>query len=267
MRITAVSTRILALMMGLGVIALRADPSPAKPSVVPRATLDPRASLVLHSMSDYLKTAKSFSFNAEIMYDDVGPSGQKIAFQARTAVSLRRPNRFYVEQIADTGSRQLWFDGQQLTLLDPLRNTYAVEPAAGNTDKALDHLITILHFTPPLSDFLYEDPARVLSKNTTHGFDVGISTVDEARCQHLAFVGNAIDWQIWVENGKQRVPRKLVITYKTLPGAPQLIATLSHWDFTSRLPDSLFQADIPPGVTQLEFLKAGDFSSPAARQH
>jgi hypothetical protein len=65
-----------------------------------------------------------------------------------------------------------------------------------------------------------------------------------------------IDWQIWIEDGKQLVPRKIVITYKTMPGSPQFTAVLSEWDLKTRLPESIFTADIPAdqGITKIEFL-------------
>ena len=38
-------------------------------------------------------------------------------------------------------------------------------------------------------------------------------------CRALAFVEKDIDWQIWIEDGPQLIPCKLVITYKTRPVA------------------------------------------------
>ena len=70
-----------------------------------------------------------------------------------------------------------------------------------------------------------------------------------------AFVQEAIDWQIWIEQGKQRVPRKLAITYKLRPGAPQYVALLSDWDLSTPIAESLFTADIPEGTAQISFLK------------
>lgn len=69
---------------------------------------------------------------------------------------------------------------------------------------------------------------EVLAKaNVLFGFSVGVTQVEGVRCHHFAFVEQDIDWQIWIEDGTQWVPRKLVITYKTLPGAPQSTAVLS----------------------------------------
>lgn len=246
-----------------GVAAEHSGSRPPIPEVVIEASADQW----LKSMSDYLKTSKSYSFHADIMYDDMMPSGQKISVTANSDLTLRRPNGIFVHQTADTGIKRLWFDGKQITLFDPVTHRYAVEPLAGNTDKALDHLIRILNFTPPLSDFLFEDPAKALRKNSRYGFVVGNSLVNGIPCKHLAFVDPQVDWQIWIEEGRLPLPRKLVIHYKTLPGAPQFIATLSNWDFTTRLPDSLFQAKIPENALKIEFMKAGQSTPPTVQKN
>jgi hypothetical protein len=248
---------LLALITGLPSLPCRALADSAKAGTHPLVSIEEAAKKSVQAMSDYLKASKSFSFRADIQYDDVLPSGQKIAFSAQSEISLRRPNGIQATQLSDTGVRQLWFNGKQLTLLDPVRNTYAIESVSGNTDQALDHMINQLHFTPPRSDFLYEDPAKALTKNAVHSFVVGSSEVNGVPCQHLAFVDKLIDWQLWIETGKVPLPRKLIITYKTLPSSPQFIATLSDWDFSTRLPDSLFQAEIPVNAVKLPFMKEG----------
>jgi hypothetical protein len=254
---------LLALILYLTTISWPAIADPAKAVTLPKVSIEETAKKSLHTMSEYLKASKSFSFHADIQYDDVLPSGQKIAFSAESEISLRRPNGLQASQVSDTGTRQLWFNGKQLILLDPVRNTFAVEPVSGNTDQALDHMINQLHFTPPLSDFLYEDPAKALGKNAVHGFVVGSSEVNGVPCQHLAFVDKLIDWQLWIETGKIPLPRKLIITYKTLPSSPQFVATLSNWDFSTRLPDSLFQANIPANAIKLPFMKEGQAKTPS----
>ena len=41
-------------------------------------------------------------------------------------------------------------------------------------------------------------------------------------CHHLAFEQATIDWQLWIDAGKDPLPRKLVITYKTEDEVPQV---------------------------------------------
>jgi len=228
--------------------------APAAATVTPQVSA--QADRILQDMSDYLKAAKEFSVRAEILYDDLLPSGQKLLFSGRNDIAVHRPDRLYSHSTGDTGEKRLWFDGKQITLLDDRHGVYATEKAPGTIDATLDHLIKELRFTPPLSDLLYSDPHTVLRRGTLYGFHVGISDVGGHRCHHLAFIENSVDWQIWIDDGLMRVPRKLAITYKTLPGAPQFIATLTDWNFTARFADSVFVPALPPSAQRIEFLKA-----------
>ena len=147
------------------------------------------------------------------------------------------------------------YDGKTVTLLEGGSNYYSSVKAAPTIDKMLDELMKEHGFSPPLSDFLYDDPYNILMKNVHASIYIGLGDVNGVTCHHLAFVEKYIDWQIWIEDGKQKLPRKLVITYKTMPRAPQYIAVLSDWNFTKSFPDSLFRAEIPAKAVQVEFLK------------
>jgi hypothetical protein len=224
----------------------------------PTVGVDPRADQLLRAMGDSLKAAKGFSFHAEIKVDDVQASGEKIQFGATNDITVRRPDRIYAKYEADTDRKRFWYDGQTVTLYDGVHNVYATEKVPRNIDATLDYLSEQLGFNPPLSDFLYSDPAAVLRQDAISGSDLGETDVDGVSCHHLAFVEKNIDWQIWIETGKAYLPRKFVITYKTDPGAPQFVAVLSAWDFTTPLSDSLFSADLLPGAELITFLKAAE---------
>ena len=238
-----------------------ASPPEAKPGAAPLPQVSEQADRLLHDMSDYLKAANEFTFRAHILYDDILPSGQKILFSGLNDVAVHRPGRLYSHGSSDAGDKRLWYDGKQVTLFDERHAVYATEKAPRTIDATLDFLIGELRFTPPLSDLLYSDPYSVLRRNTLFGFHVGVNDIDGHRCHHLAFVERNIDWQVWIDDGLMRVPRRLAITYKTLPGAPQFIATLTDWNFNARFADSIFAPSLPPAATKIEFLKV---AKPAA---
>jgi len=207
-------------------------------------------------MGAYLKAAQQYSFHAEITHDDILPSGQKIQLAGVYDAAVRRPDRVYTEYSGDAAARRFWYDGKSITLYEPMLNVYATEPAKPTFDATLEDLVGVLGFAPPLSDLMTSDPGATLRKNVLFGLYVGVTDVDGVRCHHLAFVEQHIDWQIWIEDGTQWVPRKLVITYKSIPGAPQFSAVLSEWDFATRSPDALFEPQLPDDVSRISFLSA-----------
>jgi hypothetical protein len=95
-----------------------------------------------------------------------------------------------------------------------------------------------------------------------YGIYHGTSEIDGRECHSLAFVGNEIDWQIWIDAGPRPAPCKLVITYLTRPAKPQFSAVFTDWDFSPHIAPSRFVADLPPGAEEIPF----KLESTASRQ-
>ena len=244
---------LLCWVAGCGVISV-AETQSTEAEEMP--VIDPRTDKLLQAMGDYLKTAKQYSFHAEITFDELLPSGQKIQYAASNDVAVHRPDRIYAEQQSDLGGKRFWYYGKNITLMDVNLGVYATESVPDNIDDAMDHLMEKFGFSPPLVDLVYQNPYDTLIENVEFGFYVGLHNVEGVRCHHLAFVQKYIDWQIWIEDGKHMVPRKLTITYKTVPESPQFTAVLSEWDLDARLPDALFNADLTSteNLEKIEFL-------------
>jgi hypothetical protein len=227
-------------------------------ATVPSSAVNPGALAVaeeagrlLKDMGAYIGSAEQFTFHADITFDQVLPSGQKLQFASAEDVALKRPGRLYVEWKGDLGTRHLWYDGKSVTLYDPTMPFYASEAAPPEIDSTLDKLIAEFDFSPPLVDFLYRDPYEAVRGNVRYAFDLGRNDVSGRSCRTLAFVEKDIDWQIWIENGPQLTPCKLVITYKTRPAQPQFTAIFSGWDFAPRIAESVFAPTLPPGSEKI----------------
>ena len=193
--------------------AAPATSPPAANSAAPAVA--EQADRLLKQMGDYVGSAQQFTFHADIAFDHVLPSGQKLQYSASEDVALQRPGGLYVEWSGDLGDRQFWYNGTSITLYDPSTPFYANEAAPAEMDGMLDKLVTQLNFSPPLVDFLYHDPYRSIRGNVQYGFYLGLNDVNGRSCHTLAFVEKDIDWQIWIDTGPQLTPCKLVITYKT----------------------------------------------------
>lgn len=221
----------------------------------PKPVIEPRARAILKEMGDYLKTAPAFTFHSEVAYDQVLATGQKLQFGASTDVAVRRPNRLRAERRGDLENRQFWYDGKSVTMLDVNENVYATFAAPPVIDAALDFAMETYRISAPLADLLYTDPYTTLIEKVESGFYAGLHSVGGVRCHHLAFTQKNVDWQIWIEDGKQLVPRKVVITYKNVPGSPQFTAVISKWDFNVRLANRLFVFIAPEGADRVEMEK------------
>jgi hypothetical protein len=212
-----------------------------------------QADRLLRQMGEYVGSAEQFTFHADITFDHVLPSGQKLQYSASEDVALQRPGRLYVEWSGDLGDRQFWYDGKSVTLYNPATPFYATDAAPPDIDAMLDKVLSQLGFVPPLTDFLYSDPYRAVRGNLQYGFDLGMTDVNGRSCHALAFVEKDIDWQIWIDGGPQLIPCKLVISYKTQPAQPQFTATFTDWDFAPRIAAPVFTPEVPAGLQRIPF--------------
>lgn len=215
-----------------------------------------RADRLLQEMGAYLGSADQFTFRAEVTFDHVLPTGQKLQYGAVEDMGVQRPDRLYVDWRSDLGQRQFWYDGTAVTIVDPATPFYATQPAPDNLDATLDMIETELDFTPPLADFLYADPYKALSGGVRYGVYLGTGMVAGRECHSLAFVGGEIDWQIWIASGPRPVPCKLLITYESRPGKPQFAAVFSDWNFAPRIAPGSFTPELQPGAQKIPFMHA-----------
>jgi hypothetical protein len=253
----------IAPRLGVVLIALAAvspvlaqNPTPAAPPPTANSTppaVAPQADQALKNLGAYLRSAQQFTFHADITFDHVIPSGQKVQFSAAEDVALKRPGGLRVDWSGDLGDRVFWYDGTSATIYDPSTPFYASEAVPSDIDSMLDTVLTKLGFSPPLVDFLYSDAYRSLRQNVQYGFDLAETDVNGRTCRSFAFVEKDIDWQIWIENGPQLTPCKLVITYKTERAQPQFSAVFTDWDFAPRIADAVFVPELPPGSEKVPF--------------
>lgn len=215
--------------------------------------IDPKASALLHNMSDLLGSNDEYTFRANIMYDNVLDSHRKIQYDADETTFIKKPDKFYIGYMSDQGGYKLWYNGGQATLLEIPTNDFSLTTLPGSIDQALTKLDEKYKFTPALSEFLFINTYKVMTANVITGAYIGKSDVFGTKCHHLLFVAKDINWQIWIQDGKRPVPRKLVITYKKLPESPQFIAVFKDWITGKPITHFAFKPDIPNINNRVEF--------------
>lgn len=216
--------------------------------------IEPAADQILREMGAYLAAATELRFAADVSYDVVR-SGRRVLLGGHADIAVRRPDRLHTRFDGDERRNQVMIDGRSFIFYNALTNTYARMEVPAGLDAALDSVFEATGQAVPIADLMYSDPYRTLIENAEGGSVVGRHIVDGAVCHHLAFSNPAIDWQLWIEDGPQPVPRQLVITYKNLPGVPQFIARLSGWDLRPQISSGYFEFRPPEGSAEIDFLR------------
>jgi hypothetical protein len=213
----------------------------------------------LKGMSEFLASRPAIRFAADIHYDAIQPSGQKIEFGSRRRIALRRPDRARVEVSHWDGEQELLtFDGKRLSAVIPGRRIYASMEYTGTVSQAFEHLVTEYGVASPLSDLLRRDLPDEVARRVLSGRRLEAVTIAGTRCDHLAFHGERVDFQLFIRQGDEPVPLRFVIDYHAEPGSPQFRAQLRDWDWQPELPDLLFRFVPPAGAQRVAFAELLD---------
>jgi hypothetical protein len=228
------------------------------------AGIDPKAEKLLRVSTDFLAGLKRFSIDTRSTHEVVLFSGQKIQFDNATRVSVQRPNKLRAERTGDLVDQVFYYDGQSLTLYNPGGKVYATIAAPDTLEEMLDFARTKLDIVAPASDLIYKNAYEILTERATTGFVVGKGVIEGVRCDHLAFRAPHVDLQIWIQEGSQPLPRKMVITTRDVDNAPQFTVVVTKWNLAPKLTDGIFSFKPPKGVKQVEFSQV-DSSAAAAK--
>jgi hypothetical protein len=253
-------TRLLA-SLALFLIAGLALPSAAiseeKPPVVASSPEAQDAKALLMRMADFLGKAQAFSVNIDAVYDVLQASGQKIEFGEVRQVLIDRPNHMRVQAEMSNGEKlTMYFDGTTFTMFSPNENVFSQIEKPGSVDEVMKFIVLDLQTPIPLSMLLLASIKEELEKRITGVDLVEPTTIVGKPADHLAARTADIDFQVWVAQGAQPLPLRVVITYKRAPGQPQFSADLSDWNLAPKIEDSAFAFSPPAGAQAIPLMVA-----------
>ena len=216
--------------------------------------IDPEAQRLLKVSTDFLASQQRFSVDTRNTLEVVLKSGQKIEFNHTARSSVQRPNKLRAERTGDLVQQLFVYDGKTLTLYNPKDKAYAQVAAPDTLEAMLDFARSQLDIVAPASDLLDKNAYGILMDGVTDSFVVGKAVIEGVRCDHLAFRAPHVDWQIWVQEGAQPLPRRLVITTRDLPNAPQFAVTMTKWKLKATFDAQTFKFTPAGGARQVDFL-------------
>lgn len=221
-----------------------------------QARVEPEADQLLQEMSTYLTGLERFSIQTENSFEVIIDSGAKIQYDIASTLSVQRPNKLHAKRDGDLENQALFYDGKTLTLYTAGQNYYAVAKTPSTIEEALDFATQSLGLFAPGGDLIYKNSYDILMKDVVSGIYVGLSFVGGVKCHHLAFVGNEVDFQIWIEDGMRPLPRKFIITSKWISGAPQFTVLIRSWNVSPEFAEDMFVFVPPEDAQKIEFLRS-----------
>ena len=205
---------------------------------------------MLRAMTYHVSKQSSLSVKYDSDVEVVTPSLEKIQFSASGEVALSRPDKFRATRTSGYADVEIVSDGSTVTVSDRDGKRFAQVQAGVGFDQLVDKLRSDSMIEIPGADLLLSNAFEELSSGVIEGRVVGQGVVDGVECDHLAFRNLDTDWQIWIERGERPLPRKYVITSKTVATAPQYTLRLRDWKTSEALSADAFRFD-PPGGSKV----------------
>ncbi len=134
-------------------------------------------------------------------------------------------------------------------------NVYATVLKPGTLDQAIRYAVANLKIWVPLSVMLLSNfPSEIQTRVKAADY-VETTKIAEVTCDHIAArTVDGVDFQVWIAQGDQPLPKRIVITYKQQKGQPQYWADLTNWNLSPDTSDPLFEFVPPAGAEQIPFL-------------
>ena len=213
-----------------------------------------QAAAVLKSMAEYLAVLTAFSCTSTNSFEAVQADGQRIEFGETRQISLARPDRLRIDEVASDGTNDLaLFDGKQITVLSADDNVYAQAPQPPSIEDALVYFVRDLRMRMPLA-LLLSTHVRTELPTLAKEIDYVESTqIRGQAAHHLAGRGESVDFQIWIAEGNSPLPLRIVIVYKQAPAQPRFAADISDWNTSPKFSGDTFQFAVPKDARKIPF--------------
>lgn len=209
----------------------------------------------LMRMAQFMSQLEQFSVALQSAYDVVQDSGEKIEFSERRELVMIRPDRLRVDvERSDGEAQRVTFDGQSISVFNATRNLYASSEIEGDVDAAIMHFVNDLKMRLPLAMLLVSTLPDEIETRVSAAEIVEIAFLGGKPLVHVAARTESVDFQVWLPEDGDPLPRRVVITYKHESGQPQYRADFSDWNLRPSPLASLVAFDIPSNANRIQFL-------------
>lgn len=219
------------------------------------AQREAKAMDALAAMGKYLRSLKAFAVRADAVIDEVLTTGQKLQFAGTVDYLVQAPNGLRADVRSDRRQRVFIYDGKSLTLYAPRMRYYGAVAAPATIAEALQVAEQKYDLEVPLADlFLWGTDKGGLEDIREAAF-IGPAKIAGKACDHYAFRQDDVNWQLWIRQGSQPLPCKIVITTTAEPSQPQYAAVLA-WNLAPKIDKSSFTFAPPKGASRINIAPA-----------
>jgi len=208
------------------------------------------AAALLTGMAEKLSGADRFSVTMLIRYDSLQESGQVIEFSERRELTLQRPQKLRVEARQSDGDEGgLILDGSNITQFNLSEGVYSQVEQKGDVDSTIRYAVGKLGIRFPLARLLVTNLSEELGRKIERVAFIETDQLGDVPVEHILAVGPDVDSQLWIRPDK--LPSRIVLTYKNAPGQPRFRADFVDWNLDPDIEPDTFGYIAPAGTEKV----------------
>jgi hypothetical protein len=204
--------------------------------------VDPDVLSRVEDMGKYLRGLKKFEVSAKSTFDIVLEEDQKSEFEAKVKYKVKRPDKLFAEIKSDRKNRQYYYNGKMFTIYSPKEKFYG----------ELEFKGTVGELIKKLNDFGIEVPlSDLFAWGTEEAKAKKVTTAIPLDKNHYAIRQEKIDWQVWLKEGKNPLPEKVLYEVNDDKARPKMSSTM-NWEINPGFGDSIFEFMPPKGSQKIK---------------
>lgn len=232
--------------------AAKPAPAPA-PAAAQSPAVDADAVAALERMGAALRALKQFTLATDASTEVVLDNGQKIELDSQLKYQVQPPRHLFVDMESARAHRQLFYDGNTMTLYSPRLKYYAsVDGVNATLGELAGKLWNDYGIDLPLADLFQWGSNTAARPTLISANHIGAASVDGTPVEQYAFQQTDVDWQLWIGKA-DNLPRKIVIISQDDPAQPAYSARLK-WDIRAPIAPTAYTFTPPKDAARIGIL-------------
>jgi hypothetical protein len=231
--------------------AVESAPAALNPSI------PPKVSEVLTRMAEFLDSTPIFTGTAVFANDVMQPDGHVLEFGGTIDLTIHAPLRAKIAIQDRTGPNvAVILDGETLSVSTDMNNQFYYDSIIqlGDLTVSLGFLAEEFGIPRPLQGIVSANVLAMFA-DVSSGNYVGEAIIGGLLCDHLVLHADTQDVQVWVTQGDQPAPARILIVHRGSQGQLRESMQFSNWDFSPDLPADFFTLPIPENGERFHFFQ------------
>jgi len=190
--------------------------------------ISPDALSQLKRMTDYVTSLSNARMTVIESREEPVQGHGRVRKQVQRSYTMRRPNQLAWSATGDGVNGSGAFDGTELKLENNLNSRATTIPIAGTLDTLLTTMRDQKKLTLPMAELFSSNIYDRLTTGITLARYMGVHQMDGEPCHYVACQTGALQWQMWIAQEGNPVPKRVLIKYLNLEGAPRFGAIIKE---------------------------------------